>query len=49
MGALSQKYGVRGFEIGFMLMGAAYALGALFVMYGFFFTFKKDRVSELSM
>ena len=46
MGALSQNYGVRGFELGFMLMGAAYVIGALFVMYGFFFTFKRDRVTE---
>ena len=27
MGALSQRYGVRGFEIGFMLMGASYVVG----------------------
>jgi MFS family permease len=43
MGALSQKYGVHGFEKGFMLMSAAYVVGALFVMYGFFFSFRKDR------
>ena len=46
MGALSQTYGVRGFEIGFALMGGAYALGALVMMISFFFTFKKDRIDE---
>lgn len=46
MGALSQRYGVRGFEIGFMIMGLAYVLGALAMLSSFFFTFKKDRISE---
>ena len=46
MGALSQRYGVRGFEIGFALMGAAYVLGALFMLFGFFFTFCRDRIDE---
>jgi MFS family permease len=44
MGALSENYGVHGFEKGFMLMGAAYVVGALFVMYGFFFSFRNDRI-----
>jgi MFS family permease len=48
MGALSQKFGVHGFEIGFVLMGVTYIIGALFMMYGFFFTFKKDKVSEFT-
>jgi len=46
MGALSQKYGVRGFEIGFALMGGAYVLAALTMMISFFRTFKKDRIVE---
>jgi len=46
MGALSQRHGVRGFEIGFGLMAFAYALGALAMMVSFFFTFKKDRIRE---
>ena len=46
MGALSQKYGVRGFEIGFGLMGATYVLGALLMMISFFVTFKRDRIVE---
>ena len=46
MGALSQKWGVRGFEIGFGVMAATYAVGALFMAYSFFFTFRKNRVVE---
>lgn len=46
MGALSQKWGVRGFEIGFGVMAAAYAVGALLMAYSFFFTFSKNRVVE---
>ena len=44
MGALSDKYGVRGFEIGFLLMGAAYVIAAVLMAISFFFTFKKDRL-----
>ena len=46
MGALSQRWGVRGFEIGFCLMGATYVVGALLMMISFFFTFRKNRVVE---
>ena len=46
MGALSQRWGVRGFEIGFGVMAAAYAVGALLMAYSFFFTFRKNRVVE---
>lgn len=46
MGALSQQHGVRGFEIGFALMGGAYVLGALAMMVSFFFTFRKERIEE---
>ena len=46
MGALSQKYGVHGFEIGFSVMGASYVIGALLMMISFFFTFKRDRITE---
>ena len=46
MGALSQKWGVRGFEIGFGVMAAAYAVGALLMAYSFFFTFRNNRVVE---
>ena len=46
MGALSQKFGVRGFEVGFGIMAAFYAVAALLMMFSFFFTFKKNRVVE---
>ena len=46
MGALSERYGVRGFEIGFATMGASYVVGALLMMISFFFTFKRNRIVE---
>jgi sugar phosphate permease len=46
MGALSHRYGVRGFEIGFVAMGAAYVVGALFMLFAFFRTFRRDRIDE---
>ena len=46
MGAFSQRFGVRGFEIGFALMGGAYALGAACMAIAFFFTFGRDRIAE---
>ena len=46
MGALSQKYGVRGFEAGFALMGCAYVAGAVSVAVAFFRFFKRDRLTE---
>jgi MFS family permease len=46
MGALSQKWGVKGFEIGFALMGGTYAVAAILMMVSFFFTFKKNYVKE---
>ena len=47
MGALSQRWGVRGFEIGFYSMGASYVVAALLMSISFFFTFKKNRVVEV--
>ena len=46
MGALSERYGVHGFEIGFAAMGASYVLGAMLMMVSFFFTFKRNRIVE---
>lgn len=46
MGALSQEYGVHGFEIGFSIMGVTYVVAALLMMISFFFTFKRDRIAE---
>lgn len=45
MGKLSDLYGVRGFEIGFAILGAVYVLGAIAVAVNFFFTFKRDRIA----
>ena len=46
MGALSQKWGVRGFEIGFGVMAGTYAIGAALMAFSFFFTFKRNRIVE---
>jgi len=46
MGWLSDRYGVRGFEISFILMGVAYAVGAAAMAYSFFVSFKRNRVTE---
>ena len=42
MGWLSDEYGVRGFEVGFGIMGATYVVGAVLMMISYFFTFKND-------
>jgi MFS family permease len=44
IGALSDRYGIRGFEIGFSFLGIGYLLGAAAIAVSFFFTFKKNRV-----
>lgn len=46
MGWLADRFGTRGFEFGFLSMGAAYALAALVMSYSFFRTFRKDRIRE---
>lgn len=46
MGALSQRWGVRGFEIGFGIMAVTYALGAALMAFSFFFTFNRNRIAE---
>ena len=46
MGALSHRYGVKGFEYGFIIMGASYVVGALCMMIGFFKTFNRDKITE---
>jgi sugar phosphate permease len=46
IGALSDKYGLRGFEIGFSVLGAGYVLGAIAIAVSFFWTFKRDRSLE---
>ena len=46
IGALSDRYGIRGFEIGFSVLGAGYVLGAFAIAVSFFWTFKRDRSLE---
>lgn len=46
MGALSQVYGVAGFEKGFALMGGAYLVAALAMSIAYFVTFKRDALHE---
>ena len=46
LGALSQKYGVHGFEIGFVLLGCTYVAGALALFVSYVFFFSKRRVVE---
>ena len=46
IGALSDKFGVRGFEIGFTILGGGYLLSTTAIAGSFFWTFRKDRVQE---
>ena len=47
MGALSQKFGVSGFETGFALMGCAYVAGSVSMAIAFFRFFKRDHMTVL--
>ena len=46
IGALSDKHGIRGFEIGFSILGAGYLVGAAAIAASFFWTFKRNRIVE---
>ena len=46
MGALSHRWGVRGFEFGFGVMAGAYLLGAALMAFSFFFTFRRNHIKE---
>lgn len=46
IGSLSDTYGIRGFEIGFAVLGVVYVVGAAAVAASFFWTFKRNRVVE---
>jgi len=46
LGALSDRYGVRGFETGFALLGAVYLLGAVAMFCSFCFTFSRNHITE---
>ena len=46
IGHLSKAGGVAGFERGFAIMGGVYALAGALMLVSFFFTFKRNRVTE---
>ena len=46
IGALSDRMGLRGFEIGFGILGSAYLVGAIAMAIAFFFTFKRDKIDD---
>ena len=46
IGKLSEANGVRGFETGFAIMGGVYAFAGCLMLVSFFFTFRRDRVTE---
>ena len=46
MGYLYDARGVRGFEMGFAILGGVYAVGAAMMAVSFLFTFRRDRVVE---
>ena len=46
MGYLYDARGLRGFEVGFAAIGGIYALGGALMLISFFFTFRRDRVTE---
>ena len=46
MGYLYDAKGLWGFEVGFAIIGGIYALGGALMLISFFFTFKRDRVTE---
>ncbi|MBQ6338821.1 MAG: MFS transporter [Kiritimatiellae bacterium] len=46
IGRLSDAHGVRGFEMGFAIMGGVYAVAGCLMLISFFFTFRRNRVME---
>ena len=46
IGALSDQFGMRGFEMGFSVLGIGYFAGAAAIILSFLFTFSKNRVVE---
>ena len=46
IGALSDQFGMRGFEMGFSVLGIGYVAGAAAIILSFLFTFSKNRVVE---
>ena len=46
MGYLYDAKGLRGFEVGFAIMGGVYAVAGCLMLISFFFTFRRNRVME---
>ena len=46
VGWLSQRFGIRGMEVGFALLGGALAVAAVLMLISLLFTFEKDWVKE---
>ena len=46
IGALSDRLGIRGFEIGFSILGAGYLVGAMALLVSILFTFNRNKVTE---
>ncbi len=46
IGRLSASCGVRGFEVGFAVMGGVYAVAGCLMLVSFFFTFRRDCVNR---
>ena len=46
MGYLYDAKGLRGFEVGFAIIGGVYAVGGALMLVSFFFTFNRNRVTE---
>ncbi len=46
VGWLSQRFGIRGMELGFAMLGGALAVAALLMLISLLFTFEKDLIKE---
>ena len=46
IGALSDRLGMKGFEIGFGILGGSYLVGAIAMLSALLFTFKRDRIED---
>ena len=46
MGYLYDARGLKGFEVGFAIIGGVYAVGGALMLISYFFTFNRDRVTE---
>ena len=47
IGWLSERFGVRGMEVGFAALGGSLAMAALLMLVSLLFTFNRDRIKEV--